>query len=219
MYCTFFTHYFLLFHLFQWIFTSPRLFIPQVVLFSLHHLTVMLLIPTSSAVLFSQFFILFFPSFPLVSIGSVQFCTGQPPLHWDLATSCMWPGWVSFLYEPSAPKTPLVPGNSWPELSFAPYGLFLNFCTHLTQVSSLFLLLFLLLITSLSPGSFLSSALAKASCSFCHFFCTEFCIFLFSWSLSYKLTAHFLLESLSFMIFLLRNFFGDITSFNFQIKS
>lgn len=125
--------------------------------------------------------------------GSVQSCIGHPPLHWGLDISCMWPGWASVLYAPSAPKTLLVPGNSWPGLSFALYGLFLNFCTHLMQVSSLFPLLLLLLLSSLSPGSFLSSAFAKVCCSFCCFFCTEFCISLFYCSSSSKLTAHFLL--------------------------
>lgn len=79
------------------------------VFYNLHHLTVKLLIATSSGVVFLQLFFWLFPLFHLAFLGSDHSCTGRSPLHQGFSTSCMWPAWVSFPCAPSAPKALLVP--------------------------------------------------------------------------------------------------------------
>lgn len=79
------------------------------IFYSLHRLTIKLLIATSSGVVFLQLFYWLFPLFHLAFLGSDHSCTGRSPLHRGFSTSCMWPAWVSFPCAPSAPKALLVP--------------------------------------------------------------------------------------------------------------
>lgn len=159
------------------------------VFFSLHHLTVKLLITTSSAVLFVQHFFWFFPPFPLPFMGSDHSCTGWPQLHRGFSASCMWPAWVSFLCAPSAPKAPLVPLRQLVWL--------LHFWTVLPFPAPLHTLDAdqLLLppppyqpVTWRLPSLSLCTALLQFQPCLFH---TKFCTFLFYGCSSSKLTAHF----------------------------
>lgn len=119
MHCTFFAHYFLPSHS-STFFSEFSPLQGHSCLRLFHSASTISLVcclsPSAQLYYFSQFFILFFPSFLLVFIGSVQSCTGQPPLHWDLATSCMWPGWdgCSSWMHPAPQKPHLSLCTVWP---------------------------------------------------------------------------------------------------------